>query len=65
MEFKYFAVPPALRYVWFLAWRTVMQRVYEAHKSLVLWRESRGRGPGRGCLGCWPAPTAPCRLRGC
>ncbi len=44
MQFKYFSVPPAVRYVFFLGWRAVMFQVYEAHKALVLWRES---GSGR------------------
>jgi hypothetical protein len=39
MELKYFGTPPALRYLLFLAWRSVLSRVYEAHKTLVLWRE--------------------------
>jgi hypothetical protein len=39
MELKYFGTPPALRYLFFLAWRAVLLRVYEAHKALVLWRE--------------------------
>jgi hypothetical protein len=39
MELKYFGMPPALRYLFFLAWRAVLLRVYEAHKALVLWRE--------------------------
>jgi hypothetical protein len=38
MEFKYFGTPPALRYLVYLAKRAVMQRVYEAHKALVLWQ---------------------------
>lgn len=37
MEFKFHGIPPAVRYVGFLAWRGVMQKVYEAHKALVLW----------------------------
>ena len=39
MQLKYFGIPPALRYIWFLAWRQVQQKMYEAHKALVLWRE--------------------------
>lgn len=38
MEFKFFGVPPALRFLWFLAWRGIMQKVYEGHKALVLWQ---------------------------
>jgi hypothetical protein len=38
MEFKYFGVPPALRYVFWMFWRSAMQRVYEAHKAVVLWQ---------------------------
>ncbi len=32
-------VPPALRYLWYLAYRSVMFKAYEAHKTIVLWRE--------------------------
>lgn len=39
MELKYFGIPPALRYIFHLCWRAVMYKVYEAHKTLVLWRE--------------------------
>lgn len=39
MELKYFGTPPALRYLVYLAWRAAMHRVYEAHKTLVLWRK--------------------------
>jgi hypothetical protein len=39
MQLKYFGIPPALRYLWYLAWRSVQQKLYEAHKALVLWRE--------------------------
>ena len=49
MELKYLCIPPALRFLWFLASRAVMLRVYEAHKALVLWRKSshrRGRDGG-------------------
>eukprot|EP00879_Flechtneria_rotunda_P031624 GHRR01034565.1.p3 GENE.GHRR01034565.1~~GHRR01034565.1.p3 ORF type:complete len:108 (+),score=11.67 GHRR01034565.1:383-706(+) len=38
MEFKYYNIPPALRYILHLAWRSVMLRVYEAHRTLVLWQ---------------------------
>lgn len=38
MEFKYFGTPPALRYLVYLLKRSVMQKVYEAHKALVLWQ---------------------------
>jgi uncharacterized membrane protein YgcG len=38
MEFKYFGTPPALRYLVFLAKRAAMQKVYQAHKALVLWQ---------------------------
>lgn len=38
MHFKYFAVPPAVRYVFFLGWRAVMFQVYAAHKAMVLWQ---------------------------
>ncbi|KXZ49105.1 hypothetical protein GPECTOR_23g36 [Gonium pectorale] len=38
MQAKFFAVPPAIRYVWFLTWRAFMYKVYEAHKALVLWQ---------------------------
>ncbi|MEW5313988.1 MAG: hypothetical protein WDW38_005518 [Sanguina aurantia] len=30
--------PPALRYLFFLAWRQAMLKVYQAHKLLVLWQ---------------------------
>ncbi|KAI8476199.1 MAG: hypothetical protein J3K34DRAFT_365238 [Monoraphidium minutum] len=57
MEAKFFGVPPALRYVWFLAWRGIMQRVYDAHKALVLWRERPApRGPREGGGGGAAAP---------
>jgi hypothetical protein len=39
MEAKYNGVPPALRYLWYLGWRALRQRLYEAHKAVVLWRE--------------------------
>jgi len=38
MEFKYFAVPAALRYLWYLGWRAVREQVYKAHKAVVLWQ---------------------------
>ncbi|KAG1676382.1 hypothetical protein FOA52_001177 [Chlamydomonas sp. UWO 241] len=38
VEFKFYFFPPALRFLFFLGWRSVMQRVYEAHKALVLWQ---------------------------
>eukprot|EP00878_Enallax_costatus_P035945 GHUV01040202.1.p1 GENE.GHUV01040202.1~~GHUV01040202.1.p1 ORF type:complete len:108 (+),score=25.86 GHUV01040202.1:362-685(+) len=38
MELKYFGTPPALRYIFYLAWRSFMLKVYEAHKTLVLWQ---------------------------
>ncbi|KIY98011.1 hypothetical protein MNEG_9954 [Monoraphidium neglectum] len=37
-EAKFNSVPASLRYIWFIAWRAVMQRVYEAHKAVVLWQ---------------------------
>ena len=39
VELKYFLIPPAIRFLWFIACREVMSKVYEAHKALVLWRE--------------------------
>jgi hypothetical protein len=39
MELKYVGIPPAVRYLWYLAWRAVMMQLYQAHKTLVLWRE--------------------------
>lgn len=48
VELKFFAVPPAVRYLWYLMWRQAMLKAYEAHKTLVLWRECPGRGRGRG-----------------
>lgn len=36
---RFHAVPASIRYLIFLGWRAVMMRAYEAHKSLVLWRE--------------------------
>lgn len=39
MELKYLSCPPALRFLWFIATRAVMFKVYEAHKALILWRE--------------------------
>lgn len=39
MECKYFGIPPALRYIFYLAWRAIMQQVYQTHKAVVLWRE--------------------------
>lgn len=36
---RFFAVPPALRFLFYLGWRALMMRAYEAHKALVLWRE--------------------------
>lgn len=39
MELKYFGTPPALRYIFYLFWRSFMFKVYEAHKTLVLWRK--------------------------
>lgn len=38
-ELRFFGIPPAVRYICHLAWRTVLMRLYEAHKLLVLWRE--------------------------
>jgi hypothetical protein len=38
VQFKYVGVPPALRYVWYLAWRALQMRAYEAHKAFVLWQ---------------------------
>ncbi len=38
MEFKYFGTPPAVRYLIYLLKRSIMQKVYEAHKALVLWQ---------------------------
>ncbi|GLC41704.1 hypothetical protein PLESTB_000686100 [Pleodorina starrii] len=38
MHFKYYMIPPAFRYVWFLLWRGVMSQLYAAHKALVLWQ---------------------------
>ncbi|GFR44223.1 hypothetical protein Agub_g5412 [Astrephomene gubernaculifera] len=38
MRFKFHGIPPALRFVWFLAWRGLMFRAYAAHKALVLWQ---------------------------
>jgi hypothetical protein len=42
MEAKFFAVPPAFRYIWYLTWRSIMFKVYEAHKQVVLSRKCRG-----------------------
>lgn len=39
MELKYFGTPPALRYIFYLIWRSLMLKLYEAHKTLVLWRK--------------------------
>ena len=36
MELKYLFFPPALRYLWFLAWRNIMDAAYQAHKQIVL-----------------------------
>lgn len=36
---RYYGIPPALRFLVYLGWRTVMTKAYEAHKLLVLWRE--------------------------
>jgi hypothetical protein len=59
-EWKYFGTPPALRFIWYLAWRSILQRAYEAHKALVLWRElSRPRLPSSGQSPPWPACTPP------
>lgn len=33
--------PPALRFLWYLTWRAIRERLYEAHKTIVLWRTSR------------------------
>lgn len=38
MELKFLCLPPALRFLWFIATRAVMYRVYDAHKALVLWQ---------------------------
>lgn len=38
-ELRFFGIPPAVRYLFHLLWRSIMMRVYEAHKLLVLWRE--------------------------
>ena len=35
MEIKFFFFPPALRYLWFLTWRGIMNKAYEAHKWVV------------------------------
>jgi len=39
VEFKYFFIPPAIRFLFFLAYRAVMSKAYEAHKIFVLWRK--------------------------
>lgn len=39
VEAKFFAIPPALRFLWHLAWRNMMTAVYTAHKFVVLSRE--------------------------
>lgn len=39
-ELRFFGTPPAVRYIWHLLWRAVMMRLYETHKTLVLWRKS-------------------------
>ncbi len=42
-QLRFYAVPPALRYVIYLGWRQVMGALYEAHKHIVLWRECSGQ----------------------
>jgi len=39
-ELRFFGTPPAVRYIWHLLWRAMMMRLYETHKTLVLWRKS-------------------------
>jgi hypothetical protein len=61
-EAKFNSVPASLRYIWFIAWRAVMQRVYEAHKAVVLWRECAAAGrppqpPRPGCSKAKPSVT--------
>lgn len=53
LEFKYFAVPPAVRYLFYLAWRSLLQAAYNAHKALVLWRERRASGSSGNGRGSW------------
>lgn len=38
MEFKYFGIPPAFRYIFYVGWRAVLHQVYQAHKRFVLWQ---------------------------
>ena len=39
MQLKYFGIPPAVRFIWYLLWRQIQQKAYEVHKALVLWRK--------------------------
>lgn len=39
MQLKYLAIPPALRFLAHVAWRGLRQKAYEAHKSVVIYRE--------------------------
>lgn len=50
MQLRFFAVPPALRFLIYLGWRAVMSQAYQAHKALVLWRECNGVFLGSGHL---------------
>ncbi|GAX84562.1 hypothetical protein CEUSTIGMA_g11983.t1 [Chlamydomonas eustigma] len=38
MEFKFLFIPPALRFLCFLAARAIMTHIYAAHKAFILWQ---------------------------
>lgn len=42
MQIKFYAIPPAVRYIWYLLTRAMRFMLYELHKHLVLQRESAG-----------------------
>jgi hypothetical protein len=39
MATRFYAIPPAVRYVVYLGWRAAMTAAYNAHKRIVILRE--------------------------
>lgn len=38
LQFRFYSVPPALRFLFHIAWREALLKAYEAHKAFVLWQ---------------------------